>query len=219
MGSRVPERSRPSPDPQSADGPADPVLVGRITGAWGVRGWVRVAPFNDPRLSLLPQLATWWLRDGARTQAVQIERAKPHGGHEIVAKIAGVDDRDAALALDGCEVLLSRAQFPAPEEGEVYWTDLIGCTVLDPDGERLGAVVAIEDHPAHPLMRVAEAGEERAGEAGTDSGQGAAAAAGGPAARSHGRRAREHLIPLVPELLLSLDLDARVVVADWRRDY
>lgn len=123
-----------------------------------MRGWVRVLPFNDPRLSLLPQLPTWWLRgggDGGGARAVRIESAKAHGA-EIVAKIAGVDDRDAALALVGVEVLLSRAQFPAADDDEVYWADLIGCTVLDPDGESLGVVVAVEDQPAHPLMRVAD---------------------------------------------------------------
>lgn len=183
----------PSSDPHDSIGdPPDPVLVGRIVGAWGVRGWVRVAPFNDPRLSLLPRMPTWWLRDGARTRAMRVEAARPHGAGEIVARIAGIDDRDAANALEGSEVLLSRAQFPAPEHDEVYWADLIGCTVLDPDGASLGAIVSIEDQPAHPLMRVVEEG----------------------APQPH-----ERLIPLVPEFLLSVDLDARVVVADWRSDY
>ncbi|HEY0879034.1 MAG TPA: ribosome maturation factor RimM [Zeimonas sp.] len=183
--------------------PAAPVVVGRITGAWGVRGWVRVAPFNDPRLSLLLRLPVWWLRTGSVpsradpvVRSVRIEGAKPHGG-EIVAKLAGIDDRDAALALEGCEVLLSREQFPEPEADEVYWTDLIGCRVLDPDDQLLGTVVAIDDQPAHPVMRLTD-GEARPGDA----------MPGG-----------ERLIPLVPELILSIDLVARVVVADWRRDY
>lgn len=178
------------------------MLVGRITGAWGVRGWVRVAPFNDPRLSLLLQLPVWWLRAGgasspADLRPVQVERARPHGGDEIVAKLVGVDDRETALALDKSEVLLPREQFPEPPADEVYWADLIGCRVLDPDGASLGVIVAIDDQPAHPVLRVSD---EEAGD--------------GAAAAPH-----ERLIPLVPQLILSIDLAARVVVADWRRDY
>lgn len=177
--------------PSAAERSDDLVLVGRITGAWGVDGWVRVTPFNDPRLSLLVQLPEWWLQSAAGRRAVRIEHAKPHGSDDIVAKIVGVDDRDAAFALRGLEVLLSRAQFPALDEDEVYWTDLIGCTVTDLRGESLGAIVAIEAQPAHPLMRVLEAGASP----------------------------REHLIPLLPEFVVSIDLDGRIVVADWQRDY
>jgi len=173
----------------------EPVLVGRINGAWGVRGWVRVAPFNDPRLSLLLRLSTWFLRaPGAQAAAgvgwrsIEVESARAHGADEIVAKIAGIDDRNAALALEGAEVSLARDRFPELQAGEVYWTDLIGCAVVDPDGGPLGTVVAIEDHPAHPVMRLSDAGRAR-------------------------------LVPLVPELIRSVDLAARVVVADWRRDW
>lgn len=188
------------PDPLSAD----LIAAGRIRCAWGVRGEVRVEPFNDPRESLLISLHEWWLlRDPAPSGAAvagtapvpfQVERARTHGAHEIVAKLAGVDDRDAAQALAGGTVWLARAQFPEPAGDEVYWADLIGCTVHDPDGRELGTVTAIEDHPAHPVLRVV---------------------APAPIAG----RAPEHLIPLVPELLLSVDTGTRLVVADWRADY
>ncbi len=194
---------RPPPESGSAAPvpPADPVLVGRIAGAWGVHGWVRVVPFNDPRLSLLLRLPVWYLRasgepvSGARGgaapsewRATEVERARAHGADEIVARLAGIVDRDAALALEGVEIFLERDRFPEPTADEVYWADLIGCAVLDPDGHPLGTVVAIEDHPAHPVMRLSDEGRER-------------------------------LVPLVPELIRSVDVAARTVVADWRRDW
>lgn len=198
-GARAPRAGARSAPPDTHVDPVAPVLVGRIVGAWGAHGWVRVAPFNDPRLSLLLRLPVWFLREpkravggaapaDARWRAFEVERARPHGAGEIVARLAGIDDRDAALALEGVEIFLERARFPAPTEDEVYWADLIGCTVLDPDGAPLGAVVAIDDHPAHPVMRLSDAGRER-------------------------------LVPLVPELIRSIDLEARTVVADWRRDW
>lgn len=179
-----------------------------------MRGEVRVEPFNDPRESLLASLNEWWLQPEPAPAAstaggpalvppgsvpslpvlLRVARARAHGAHEIVAKLAGIDDRDAAQALAGRTVCLARAQFPEPAADEVYWTDLIGCTVLDPDGTELGTITAIEDHPAHPLLRV-EAGPSPAG------------------------HAQSHLIPLVPALLLSVDPAARRIVADWRADY
>ncbi len=192
---------------------ADLIAAGRIRGAWGVRGEVRVEPFNDPRESLLASLSEWWLRPGPESSVpvaggaapvsapfssapvlFRVARARAHGAHEIVARLVGIDDRDAAQALAGCTVCLARAQFPEPAADEVYWADLIGCTVLDPDGAELGTITAIEDHPAHPLLHV-EAGPSPAG------------------------RAQRHLIPLVPALLLSVDPVARRIVADWRADY
>lgn len=201
----TPPSKRPPPESGSAAPipPADPVLVGRIAGAWGVHGWVRVVPFNDPRLSLLLRLPVWYLHapGGAALRApggaapsvagwhaVEIERARAHGADEIVAKLVGVDDRDAALGLEGFELFLERERFPEPTADEVYWADLIGCAVLDPDGDPLGTIVAIEDHPAHPVMRLSDEGHER-------------------------------LVPLVPEFIRSVDVAARTVVADWRRDW
>ncbi len=173
--------------------PADAVLVGRVVGAWGVRGWVRVAPFNDARDSLLLALAEWWLRGKGDARVVRVEEARVHG-RELVAKFDGIDDRTAAEAFDGFEVLLSRARFPAPAADEIYWADLIGCTVRNPSGEVLGVVTGIDDHVAHPVLRLSDVDE-------------------------HGAPAPDRLIPLIPEVIVRVDLAERFVLADWRRDY
>lgn len=211
MATRPSKRPPPEPGSAATVPPAEPVLVGRIAGAWGVHGWVRVVPFNDPRLSLLLRLPVWHLRApraqasgaprggasrtlrdagpaGAEWRAVDVDRARAHGADEIVARLSGIDDRDAALALEGVEIFLERDRFPEPTADEVYWADLLGCTVFDPDGNPLGTVVAIDDHPAHPVMRLSDESHER-------------------------------LVPLVPELIRSVDVAARAVVADWRRDW
>lgn len=189
-----------------------------------MRGWLRVVPFNDPRLSLLLRLPSWWLRPGAESKqpvigarAVQVEAAKPHGAQEIVAKLEGIDDRDAASALEGAEILLQREQFPEPEPDEVYWADLIGCTVLDPDGAPLGTIVAIEDQPAHPVLRLSGTAPEN--DSSAPFAHAAAKAGERATARRPARRTHETLVPLVPELILEVDLARRVVVADWRSDY
>lgn len=203
------------------------IAAGRIRGAWGVRGEVRIEPFNEPRESLLLSLRDWWLQPAIAgapdaPRPVRVAHARVHGATAIVARLAGIDDREAAQALAGRTVLLARAQFPEPDAGEIYWADLIGCRVLDPDRAELGVIAAIEDHPAHPLLRVearradeSGGGDGRGGPAGSTAREGV----GGP---DHPRRpagTTVHLIPLVPELLLSVDPAARIVVADWRADY
>lgn len=158
-----------------------------------MRGWIRVAPFNDARDSILPGLWLWWLRDGETTRAFTIDEARVHGA-DIVAKVAGIGDRDMAQALEGHEVLVARADFPAASDDEVYWVDLIGCTVRNPAGEVLGVVRGVDDHTAHPVLRLS-------------------------AMPTDGERRPDRLIPLVPAIVVSIDVDARAIVADWQSDY
>ncbi len=173
--------------------PADAVAVGRVSGAWGVRGGFRVTPFNDPHDSILIGQRRWWLRGPAGCSALEIEQARAHGG-EIVATAVGLDDRERAQALKGCEVLVSRAAFPDTQPDEVYWVDLIGCTVRNPAGDRLGVVAAVDEFGAHPVLRLDTLGE-----------------AGGPGT--------PRLIPFVPERILEIDLAGRKILADWELDY
>lgn len=176
-----------------AELPADAVVLGRVSGAWGVRGWIRVTPFNDPRDSILIGQRRWWLRGRSGSRALEILQARAHGD-EIVARLDGVDDRESAQALKGSEVLVSRAAFPETPPGEVYWIDLIGCAVRNPGGEPLGVVVAVDEFGAHPVLRLDT----------TD-------AAGKPGP--------QRLIPFIPERILEIDLAGRQLVADWEPDY
>ena len=168
-------------------------MLGRVAGAWGVRGWLRVVPFNDPLDSILTAQPRWWLRGPHGCRTLEIEEARVHGD-EIVAKAAGLDDRDHAQALKGCEVLIGRSGFPRAQDGEVYWVDLIGCTVNNPAGEVLGVVAAVDEFGAHPVLRLEARGE-----------------AGGAVVR--------RLVPFVPEYVLEVDLAGRRIVADWGLDY
>jgi len=164
-----------------------------VAGAWGVRGWLRVVPFNDPLDSILTAQPRWWLRGPHASHMIEIEEARAHRD-EIVAKATGLDDRDRAQALKGCEVLIGRSAFPRAREGEVYWVDLIGCAVSNPAGESLGVVAAVEEFGAHPVLRLEAVGEA-------------------------GRATVGRLIPFVPEYVLEIDLAGRRIVADWGLDY
>ena len=127
--------------------PPDLVSVGRVIEAYGVKGWVKVQPFNAPPESVLRSARRWWV-DG---RPVEIERARVHGA-TIVAKPQGSEDRDAAEGFKGAEIWVSRTDFPSAPAGEYYWVDLVGCEVVNREGAGLGTVRAVEDYGAHPIL-------------------------------------------------------------------
>ncbi len=176
-----------------ADPPADAVVLGRVSGAWGVRGWLRVTPFNDPHDSILTAQSRWWLRGRAGCRVLAIEQARIHGD-AILAKARGIDDREAAVALKGDEVMIGRSAFPQAPADEVYWVDLIGCAVRNRAGAPLGIVAAVETFGADPVLRVEMPGDAP-------------------------DRVLRRLIPLVPAHVVEVDLPGRQVLVDWGLDY
>jgi 16S rRNA processing protein RimM len=162
--------------------------MGRIAGAYGVRGWVRVDPHSEDRHALLAQ-GTWWLQahEGAAWRRVVVREARAHGGG-LVASVDGIDSREAAAALRGAQVGVTRAALPPLASGELYWADLEGLAVRNRDDVLLGHIAGLLDTGAHPVLRIRPpAGPER-------------------------------LIPWVPAYIDEADMDARVVRVDWPAD-
>ncbi len=182
------------PAPSEADAPAwpaDAVEVGRVSGAWGVKGALRVSPHADSPAALLAA-REWFLRPpadprvGVRPVVLKVTQARRHG-EGIVASVAGIADRDAAEALRGAAVFVSRASFPAPAPGEYYWVDLIGLDVVDRRGSRIGVVHGLMDLGPHAVLQVR------------------------PPPPGRG----EVLIPFVAAYVDEVDLAARRVTVDW----
>ena len=145
--------------------PDDLVELGRITGAYGIRGWVKVQPHAAGSSALL-QARAWWLRrpsaplqsDSADTSPwlSRVLKSRTQGS-TIVGSLEGYGDRTQAETLRGCTVWVSRADFPDTEEDEYYWVDLIGCTLYgEQDGQSvlLGLVEGVTDNGAHAVLRV-----------------------------------------------------------------
>ena len=201
--------------------PEDAVEVGRVVDAWGVKGGIKVMPFSsDPQALFCTK--KWFLRPaeaavgavvrpGAATKPasavasaaqaarlnaprfLQVKSAREQSDI-VVATCEGLDDRNAAEALKGARVFVSRSAFPTPDNGEFYWIDLIGLDVSNPQGEALGRVVDLIDTGPNSVLRLE-------GEAGAD---------GKPV---------ERLIPFVSAYILSVSLADKRIVADWGLDY
>src|SRR5690606_6777008 len=129
---------------------------------YGVRGELRVEPFNDPQDSVLLRVRRWYLvapaprssgQAGASSPGasgrgvrpfplpamVEVSRCRVHAVG-LVATVSGIEIKVVADALRGCGIAVSRADFPPSDGGEYYWVDLIGCAVVTPDGVPLGIV-------------------------------------------------------------------------------
>jgi 16S rRNA processing protein RimM len=113
------------------------VVVGRVAGVFGVKGWVRVFSYTDPPANILDYGP--WLVGTEAPRPVRVLDGGVHG-RGIVARLEGIADRDAARALIGAPIAVQRSRLGPPGEGSYYWFDLVGLEVVNEKGERLGTV-------------------------------------------------------------------------------
>ncbi|MFB0899322.1 MAG: ribosome maturation factor RimM, partial [Polaromonas sp.] len=143
--------------------PDDAIEVGRVLDAWGVKGWVKVLPHSAEPEALFA--AKDWLlqapeakfRPGfsvfSGTVSITLDECKVHS-NTVVAKIAGIDDRNLAEALRGARIFLPRSSFPRASTDEYYWVDLIGLDVVNREGVSLGAVRDLMTTGPHAVLCV-----------------------------------------------------------------
>lgn len=215
--------------------PEDAIEVGRVLGAWGIKGGIKVLPFAaDPQALISAKV--WFLKPAEsakkpsaaavtrpgkpaaavtpahKTPAQKAALAAPlpfalnvqgvrDQGDALVATAPEIADRDAAEAMKGVRVFVSRSTFPAPDPDEFYWIDLIGLSVFNRDDAPLGDVIGLIDTGPHCVLRVKPVAAQGAGETPAE-----------PAAD-------ERLIPFVEAYVDSVDIAGRRIVVDWGLDY
>jgi 16S rRNA processing protein RimM len=130
------------------------ITVGRLHGAFGVRGEVKLESFTDP-MQAIGRYRPWILRDARGGEQVLEAGAKVRpGGKGLVATLPGVDDKDAADALRGVDVLVPRSALPPPAPGEYYWVDLEGLRVVNTEGADFGTVSHVFSTGANDVLVV-----------------------------------------------------------------
>ncbi len=127
--------------------------MGRINAPFGLKGWVKVQPFTEQTDGLL-RYPEWWLSAAEGWDGLKVEETALHGD-VLLVRFAGVEDRERAAALKGREVAIPREQMPAPQEGEYYWSDLVGLDVENTRGQLLGRVERLFEAGADPVLVVA----------------------------------------------------------------
>ena len=168
------------------------IILGRITGVYGVKGWVKVFSYTDPMESIV-DYNPWFLRPEGRKKAPW-DRVKLKAGKRqaktVIAKLEGCNDRDQSQGLIGREVAIDAAQLETLQGAdEYYWRDLIGLKVSNTEGIDFGEVKSLIETGANDVLVVSD-GE------------------------------RERLIPwLMQDVILSVDLQQGQIEVDWDADF
>lgn len=172
------------------------VVLGRINGLFGIKGWVKVYSYTRPAQNLFAY-GRWEL--GYKTTGRQDDwrpfrvLATRRQGKTLIAQLADANgvplaDRDAAVALLDAEIAVPREDLPELEPGRYYWSDLVGLEVVNQDTVSLGHVSAMMETGANDVLVVD--GE------------------------------RQRLIPFVlGEIVNTVDLDSGRLVVDWEPDF
>lgn len=136
------------------------VPMGRIVGVFGVSGEVKLESWTEPRERIF-EYQPWQLQS-APGEVLEVQAVKGRRqGKGLVAQWPELKDRDAANALVGCDILVSRELLPEPAEGEFYWTDLEGLDVLTTEGTLLGRVHHVFATGANDVLVVRGDDKER----------------------------------------------------------
>ena len=135
------------------------LIVGRISGLYGVRGWVKIFSHTDPRDNIL-SYPIWHLRQGNEWRQVTLAEGRLHG-KGVVARLTGCDDRDVAAGLIGSDIAILREQLQQAEPGEYYWTDLLGLEVRTVEGIELGMVDHLMETGSNDVLVVLQGKRER----------------------------------------------------------
>lgn len=138
----------------------DMVKLGRISGVFGVKGWLKVHSDTEPRENIL-NYSPWYLSIGGQWQLRKVLAGRIHG-KGLVVQLEGCDDRDLAATLVRTEIAITREQLPEANPGEFYWQDLIGLQVSTLNAVELGKVTSLMETGANDVLVVkAEDGQER----------------------------------------------------------
>lgn len=128
------------------------VIMGRIVAPYGVKGWVKVLPDTEVLDSLL-DYKTWLIGKGNDWHAIKLKSGKVHND-VLLAKLEGVNDRDAAFACKGQQVAVPRDTLPTLDETEFYWSDLIGLAVKNQQSVDFGSITEVFETGANDVLVV-----------------------------------------------------------------
>jgi len=139
------------------------IIVGKISGLHGVKGWVKVFSNTDPRDGIT-NYGSWFLQL-PNANAGQWREIKLEGGRRqaktVIAKLEGYEDRDEAMQLVGALIAISSDQLKALSEDEYYWRDLIGLRVVNQQDVELGVVDRLFETGANDVLVVKDEAQER----------------------------------------------------------
>ncbi|WP_272690557.1 ribosome maturation factor RimM [Providencia sp. PROV011] len=168
--------------------PENPIVLGKLGAAYGIRGWLKVFSSTEHAESIF-DYQPWFIQRSGQWQHIEIEDWKYHN-KDIIVKLGGVDDRDAAALLTNFEIAVNSTQLPELEN-EYYWKDLMGCQVVTLQGYGLGIVTDMMETGSNDVLVIKANLKDAFG-------------------------IKERLVPFLDgQVIKKVDLDAKLIEVDW----
>jgi 16S rRNA processing protein RimM len=131
------------------------ILIGQVSGCFGVKGWLKVFSYSDPRENITTYKD--WIIDGKLYESVQSKK----NGKLIVAKLKDIDDKEAAQSFIGKNIEIKQSQLKKLDGQQYYWRDLIGLDVINTQGIKFGKVKNMLETGANDVMIIQASDRER----------------------------------------------------------
>lgn len=168
---------------------SDSIVMGKVGAPYGVKGWFKVTSYTE-ELEGIFDYSPWLLRLGSDVKEYEVEQGRGHN-KGIIAKLVGVDDRDAAEALKNLDICISKEALPELEEDDFYWRELVGMRVKGTGGYDFGEVEQLFETGANDVMVVKANLKDAFGQ-------------------------KERMIPyLFDDVVINVDRDEKVITVDW----
>ncbi len=171
-----------------------PIIIGQISGVFGVHGWVKIFSHTEPRNNIL-EYTPWLIKKKDGWQSVPFIKGRKQG-KTIVAQLKGVDDPDMAHALIGCDIAIDESQLKKLAEDDFYWRELQGLKVIDLAGVPLGKISSMMATGANDVIVVKLDAEI-----------------------AQAKKVKEILIPYIDSVVKKIDLEEGLIEVDWDEDF
>ncbi|OOR89563.1 ribosome maturation factor RimM [Moraxella caviae] len=167
------------------------IKIATLKKPYGIKGWLWVFSDTDNRADVFA-MQPWWMKTATGFKPLTVTNWREQG-QGLVASFKEVPDRNVAETMNGVTVWTERANLPALDEEEYYWSDLVGLVVVNEAGETLGKIKNLFETGAHEIITVAPTAESIDNE--------------------------ERLIPWHKDVVLKVDLAAATMLVAWGADY
>ena len=171
---------------------SDYILLGEISGVSGVKGWIKVFSYTEPRVKIT-EYKQWFLqKKGEDWRPVKLLNGRKQGKN-IVAQLEGVNSREQAEVLKGTQIAIHADQLEALPDNEYYWKDLIGLNVETTEGFFLGKIDWIFNTGSNNVLTIKD---------------------------TSSKEEIERLVPfLMDDVVISIDLKGSLMVVDWDPEF
>ncbi|GAA0351960.1 ribosome maturation factor RimM [Bowmanella denitrificans] len=172
---------------------SETLVVGKIGAPYGVKGWVKITSYTEQPEDIFTY-APWLLKSEGGLKELKVDQWREHN-KGLIAKLVGVEDRDAVDRLKNLEIVISAELLPELEEGDFYWRDLVGMQVVTEKGYNLGTVRELFETGSNDVLVVKANINDAFGQ-------------------------KERMIPyLVDQVVKQVDQAAKIITVDWEPDF